>query len=519
MERGLSEMKNKLNHMLSLITLIITLALLFSISMTLSITCLENMKEEKNYSFIENWHYSLFWLNVTINDNFTINTKVNIKINIETIYLKENNSIYFYSFETGILNTNVIAFKPILKNFTSIENKTQIDLSLYISDPSFNEIKPGEEKVNQLYLKIYGQIRNEKNETYKMESFRTINIIIYSPKAIVSIDYKIPEIIEENKDFNFIIKISNEGNYPIKDIALYIYGYKIEFLTNNYKRINFIEANGSMEISFPIRIKQMGFFAINIDLAYKSFGGYNITKSESILVNVKGRSELICKANVENDGRILINGFLNPKKINEKIILKYSFDNGKIWKELGETSTIENGSYYYYWNPNEKGEYIIKASWDGDKNYLGIESEAKVEINKEFSKITLMISSSNIFENEEVKIIGEIIPNREKAIVNLYYSLDKEKWDILSIINIKNGEKFEYNWKPGKKGVYYIKAILESDKEYYGAKTEIVKINVNEKSYSLLKEIEKISIPILIIIIVFIIALVILFLRRKKKSV
>jgi hypothetical protein len=161
--------------------------------------CLENNFEEKNYSFIENWHDSLFWLNVTMDSEFTINTKANIKIIIKTIYLKENNSIYFYSFETGILNTNVIAFKPILKNFTSIENETKIDLSLYLSDPSFNEIKPGEEKVYQLYLKIYGQIRNEKNETYKMETFRTINVILYSPKAIVSIDYKVPEIIEEGK--------------------------------------------------------------------------------------------------------------------------------------------------------------------------------------------------------------------------------------------------------------------------------------------------------------------------------
>jgi hypothetical protein len=513
-------MKNRISYLSLFIILILCIVIMINITIPLAL-CLENNFEEKNYSFIENWHDSLFWLNVTMDSEFTINTKANIKIIIKTIYLKENNSIYFYSFETGILNTNVIAFKPILKNFTSIENETKIDLSLYLSDPSFNEIKPGEEKVYQLYLKIYGQIRNEKNETYKMETFRTINVILYSPKAIVSIDYKVPEIIEEGKDFNILIKILNEGNYPIKDISLYIYGYKVEFLANNYKKINIIEANNYAEIAFPIRIKQMGFYTINIDLAYKSFGGYNVTKSESILINVKGKSELTCKANIENDGRILIYGNLNPMKSNEKIFLSYSFDNGKTWNYLGETFTIENGSYYYYWKPNEKGEYLIKAEWNGDENYLNSESkEAKVEINKEYSRITLMVNSNNVFENEKVIITGEIIPNRDKAIVILYYSLDKEKWDIISIINIKNGEKFEYDWEPKKKGIYYIKAILESNEKYYGAETIPIKINVNEKTYSLIEEIVKIlNTPIVIILIAIIIIFsIIVFLIKRKKS-
>jgi hypothetical protein len=513
-------MENKIINGISYASLFIILTLLFINNIMLPNLCLENNFEERNYSFIENWHDSLFWLNVTINDNFTINTKVDIKAIIKTIYLKENNSIYFYSFEMGILNTNVIAFKPILKNFTSIENETKIDLSLYLSDPSFNEIKPGEEKVYQLYLKIYGQIRNEKNETYKMETFRTINVIVYSPKAIVSIDYKVPEIIEEGKDFNILIKIFNEGNYPIKDISLYIYGYKVEVLTNSYKKINFIEANKYIEIDFPIRIKQMGFYTINIDLAYKSFGGYNVTKSESILINVKGRSELTCKANVEDNGRILIYGMLNPMKTNEKIFLIYSSD-GKEWNNIGEVFTIENGSYYYYWSPNKKGEYLIKAIWNGDENYLKSESkEVEIEINKEYSKITLMPNSNNIFEDEKLIINGEIIPNREKAIVILYYSLDMEKWDIISMINVKNGEKFEYNWEPKKKGIYYIKAVLESNEEYYGAETIPIKINVNERTYSLIEEIERILItPIGIMIIAIIIVFsIIIFLRKRKKS-
>ncbi|MEM1574954.1 MAG: hypothetical protein QXF09_05610 [Nitrososphaerota archaeon] len=509
---------NRKNY-LSLFIIVILLTITINIIMP-SASCLENIFEKENYSFIENWHDSLFWLNVTIGDNFTINTKVNIEVVIKAIYLKENNSIYFYSFETGILNTNVIAFKPILKNFTSIENETKIDLSLYLSDPSFNEIKPGEEKIYQLYLKIYGQIRNEKNETYKMETFRTINVILYSPKSIVTIDYKVPEIIEEGEDFNILIRILNEGNYPIKDVALYIYGYKVEVLTNSYKRINVIEANNYAEITFPIRIKQMGFYTINIDLAYKSFGGYNVTKSESILINVRGRSELTCKANVENDGKILIYGILNPKKSNEKIFLSYSFDNGKTWNNLGETFTIENGSYYYYWKPNKKGEYLIKAEWDGDEYYLNSESkEVKVEINKEYSKITLILNSNNIFENEKAIINGEIIPNREKAIVILYYSLDKEKWDIISIINVENGEKFEYNWEPKKEGTYYIKAVLESNEEYYGAETMPIKLNVNKKTYSLIEEIEKIfttQITIILVIVIIVLS-IILFLRKKKK--
>lgn len=514
-----NKMKKRVINRISYVSLFI-ISILFMITINIimpSTLCLENIFEKENYSFIENWHDSLFWLNVTINDNFTINTKVNIEVVIKTIYLKENNSIYFYSFEAGILNTNVIAFKPILKNFTSIENETKIDLSLYLSDPSFNEIKPGEEKIYQFYLKIYGQIRNEKNETYKMEAFRTINVIINSPKSIVSIDYKVPEIIEEGKDFNILIKILNEGNYPIKDVALYIYGYKVEVLTNSYKKINIIDANNYAEITFPIRIKQMGFYTINIDLAYKSFGGYNVTKSESILINVKGKSELTCKANVENDGRILINGNLNPMKSNEKIFLSYSFDNGKTWNNLGETFTIENGSYYYYWKPNEKGEYLIKASWNGDENYLSSESkEVKIEVNKEYSKITLMLNSNNIFESEKVIISGEIIPNREKAIVILYYSLDKEKWDIISIINVENGKKFEYNWEPKKKGTYYIKAVLESNEEYYGAETMPIKLNVNEKTYSLIDEI--ITKPILIILIAIVIILSTIILLRRKKS-
>jgi len=57
-------MKNRISYLSLFIILILCIVIMINITIPLAL-CLENNFEEKNYSFIENWHDSLFWLNVT----------------------------------------------------------------------------------------------------------------------------------------------------------------------------------------------------------------------------------------------------------------------------------------------------------------------------------------------------------------------------------------------------------------------------------------------------------------------
>lgn len=70
---------------------------------------------------------------------------------------------------------------------------------------------------------------------------------------------------------------------------------------------------------------------------------------------------------------VTISGSINPARSAE-VTIDVSTDAGTSWILLTEATSNPDGSYEYEWNP-EVGTYLIKASWDGNGDYFGADSE------------------------------------------------------------------------------------------------------------------------------------------------
>jgi hypothetical protein len=56
---------------------------------------------------------------------------------------------------------------------------------------------------------------------------------------------------------------------------------------------------------------------------------------------------------------------------NAPVLLSYSVTNGASWQDLTSVHTGSDGSYSALWFPAATGDYMLKAVYQGDINYLG----------------------------------------------------------------------------------------------------------------------------------------------------
>jgi len=86
-----------------------------------------------------------------------------------------------------------------------------------------------------------------------------------------------------------------------------------------------------------------------------------------------------------------IKGFLlaNESSLSDKpILISYSVTGGKTWTDLTLINTDDHGNYAVTWMPDVTGDYMIKATYDGDATYM--------------DATTIVSFAVTTFENEKV---------------------------------------------------------------------------------------------------------------------
>jgi len=73
---------------------------------------------------------------------------------------------------------------------------------------------------------------------------------------------------------------------------------------------------------------------------------------------------------------VTISGDINPVRDNVTVTISYR-PSGGTWTTLATKKTDSSSSYSYVWTPTETGTYQLKATWAGDQNTEGAESEVK----------------------------------------------------------------------------------------------------------------------------------------------
>jgi outer membrane protein assembly factor BamB len=96
--------------------------------------------------------------------------------------------------------------------------------------------------------------------------------------------------------------------------------------------------------------------------------------------------------NVEIEGNLSFNGTAIP---NAPILLSYSVNGGKSWQDLTLVYTGADGSYSATWLPSVTGNYLIKATYEGDADTLGASSEIVNFAVTNFAEKNLLFSVSS----------------------------------------------------------------------------------------------------------------------------
>jgi hypothetical protein len=70
---------------------------------------------------------------------------------------------------------------------------------------------------------------------------------------------------------------------------------------------------------------------------------------------------------------VTVRGQISPAMPNQNVTL-YSSAEGSTWTVIDTTQTLQNGQFFYSWNPQVAGDVEVRASWTGNNQYAGTTS-------------------------------------------------------------------------------------------------------------------------------------------------
>jgi len=95
---------------------------------------------------------------------------------------------------------------------------------------------------------------------------------------------------------------------------------------------------------------------------------YGVLASSSLSLAVSSRFVIA-------GSTVTMGGSLSPA-LSDKNVTIYISSGGSLWSVLIKVMTDSNGRYSYIWSPPSAGTYSIRASWSGDADYAGADSNA-----------------------------------------------------------------------------------------------------------------------------------------------
>jgi hypothetical protein len=98
-------------------------------------------------------------------------------------------------------------------------------------------------------------------------------------------------------------------------------------------------------------------------------------------------------------GTVTISGQLTPAGSNKAVTI-YVRKSGSQWSVLGTTITDSDGKFLFLWVPKSASTYYIRASWSGNSDYAGADSDIHtlmvISVDWMFILITSVVSASMI---------------------------------------------------------------------------------------------------------------------------
>jgi hypothetical protein len=179
---------------------------------------------------------------------------------------------------------------------------------------------------------------------------------------------------------------------------------------------------------------------------------------------------------VKINGDLTFNGAGIP---NAAVLLSYSVTNGESWQDLTALHTGSDGSYSALWFPAATGDYMLKAVYQGDENYLGASKILNFSIVPGTEQSVFSVTSNSTlsafsfdFTNKELsfQVSGD---NATTGYVNVY--VPKSLMNDISGLTVHlDNSQIDFNAQPQGDGwmLYFT----------YHHSSHMVKISLNSSS-------------------------------------
>ncbi|MEM1564140.1 MAG: FG-GAP-like repeat-containing protein [Candidatus Bathyarchaeia archaeon] len=234
--------------------------------------------------------------------------------------------------------------------------------------------------------------------------------------------------------------------------------------------------------------------------------------ASSITVNVSSPSILI-GSQVVISGRVTDETGDNPIP-NVEVTIEFSREPLPVLVTIGKAVTNEYGEYTFTWIPDAAGNYVIRASWEGDYKHEAASASTTLTVEKASSIIVLTLSSYTVNVGDSVNVNGILYPAKTATITLRYVSPNGSI--STKTVNSNDAGMFSDTFTPNQAGEWQIKAMWNGDERHKSAQSITITL-VSQEPAKVDTTTPMLAIGGLIIGVIALILAVASLLRRPKK--
>lgn len=175
---------------------------------------------------------------------------------------------------------------------------------------------------------------------------------------------------------------------------------------------------------------------------------------------------------------IELSASMEPPLGNASLVIIYTRPNGSILTRTVITS--ETGSYVDPLKPDIAGTWSAKASWSGNSNYEGTESNVlSFVVNKTPTLIEITLSGESLELGQSLTVSGEISPSPGRVDIELRYTRPDGTTFTRSAMTSEDGY-FEDTYEPDKEGDWTVEVSWPGSENYEASTGSPISFSANQ---------------------------------------
>lgn len=321
--------------------------------MTIAIVFLAGLFFLPNSVFAANYAYS-YWLLDHPDGSNRYELSVSVTPSLYEYYRSKDHSLYSLNFEKFV---TPYAFKTVSDSLWSIfsdEEDFANGVLMIVHQIPYVESAPQEYPVETI-------VQNEGD--CDLLSFAAASIMMAGGLDVVLFYY------EAERHMNIGVSLSHAPNDAKSEV------YYIDYNGRSYYMAE--TTGGLWETGWrvgerPDELKEASAQIITLDNVEQVSPG-QVTSSYSALAS-SSISLVLSSTQIVQGGTVTVSGQTTPVGSNKTVTI-YVRKTGSPWNALGTAQTDSDEKFSFLWIPESASTYYIRASWSGDDDYAGADSD------------------------------------------------------------------------------------------------------------------------------------------------